>query len=114
MVLRLLGNACKAIFCDIRTDVNDTSVKIITQVTMFFFVVVTPCGLVGRHSVSEKHTASIFRAEGIVSSSGLPMSAHGITTQKKNVAIFTAVRTSHISQVLLCGGRSAYVKVDIA
>jgi hypothetical protein len=35
------------------------------KMSMLVFWVVTPCGLVGRYHISEKHTVSIFRVFGL-------------------------------------------------
>jgi hypothetical protein len=72
-------------------------------------------------NVSENHTVSIFRAEEIstfwrnilifseedgdsVSPKRwyLPRSSHSVATQKTNINIFTAVRTSHLIQYCIC------------
>jgi hypothetical protein len=58
---------------------------------MAVFWVVTPCGLVGGYQRSEKHTASIFRNEVTH-----PAGPHGVTTQKKTIDIFAAMRTSNL------------------
>jgi hypothetical protein len=46
-------------------------------------------------TVSEEHTASIFRAED-GSNMYLPTSPHGVTAKKTNIDIFNAVRTSNL------------------
>jgi hypothetical protein len=58
-------------------------------------------------NVSEKHTVTIFRAEDgdsiYVSSKRwyLSVGPHGVTTQKTDINIITAVRASNFSQVYL-------------
>jgi hypothetical protein len=64
---------------------------------MVIFWVVTACGFVGGGtSVSEEHTASMFRVE---------VCPHDVTTQKTTIDILTAVRTSDLMKFfrIRCG-----------
>jgi hypothetical protein len=49
--------------------------EVLTAVKMLVFGVVTPSGLVG--NVSEEHTASILRAESMISLSATAVYSHG-------------------------------------
>jgi hypothetical protein len=68
-------------------------------ITMLFWIL-TPCGLVGGYqcNVSEKHADG----DSVVCFSDTirwypPTSPHGVTTQKNNIVIFSAVRTSNVT-----------------